>query len=128
MPRPGNTKRSRGKSERSGQASATVSPNRTSDDSPGTETLGQRSDLRDPLRAPGQLPPYVRSTAQKTALDADESYGNTQIPRDSRGGSLELGKDGARGGRDIHEQDNGRKAPRAARPALRKASRKRPNA
>jgi hypothetical protein len=55
----------------------TLSPNRTIDDSPVTEDRGRQTDLRDPLKAPGQLPPFAR---RKTHLDADESYGSTEIP------------------------------------------------
>jgi len=59
------------------------SPNRTSDDAPMTEETARRTDIRNPLKAPGQFPPYAR---RKTHLDADESYGSTEIPhrKDSR--------------------------------------------
>ena len=65
-------------------------PNRTSDESPaGGHELTQRIDLRDPISAPGQLPPSDRGSS---SLAADERYGNTEIPRghetnDGAGGS-----------------------------------------
>jgi hypothetical protein len=60
----------------------TLTPNRTIDDSPVTEDRGRRTDLRDPLKAPGQLP---RFAGRKTHLDADESYGDVEIPHRSGG-------------------------------------------
>lgn len=57
-------------------------PNRTSDEAAMTEETARRTDIRDPLRASGQLPPYAR---RKTHLDADENYGNTEIPHRKEG-------------------------------------------
>jgi hypothetical protein len=71
------SKRSRGSNEPISRPGKTLSPNRTSDESPSDE-VGRANDLRDPLRAPGQLPRFAR---RKISLDADESYGNTEIPR-----------------------------------------------
>jgi hypothetical protein len=56
---------------------ASRSPNRTSDEAPNMEDTAPRTDIRDPLRAPGRLPLYAR---RKTHLEADESYGDTEIP------------------------------------------------
>lgn len=61
---------------------ASRSPNRTSDEAPMMEDTARRTDIRDPLRAPGQLPPYAR---RKTHLAADESYGDTEIPQRNEG-------------------------------------------
>ncbi len=65
------------------------SPNRTIDDSAGSKARSRRKDLRDPLRAPGQFPPYAR---RKTHLESDESYGDTEIPKSQRGGAAKRGR------------------------------------
>jgi hypothetical protein len=57
-----------------------VLPNRTIDDSAllaASDPSDGNAPLRDPLKAPGQFPARV---LRKTHLDADESYGDTQIP------------------------------------------------
>lgn len=75
------TRSSKIRSKEPSIADTSRSPNRTVDDSPGTEDLARRTDIRDPLRAPGQLPAYAR---RKNHLDSDEVYGNTEIPHRSR--------------------------------------------
>lgn len=62
------TRSSKSTSKESTIADTSRSPNRTVDDSPGTEDLARRTDIRDPLRAPGQLPAYARGSVISTLM------------------------------------------------------------
>lgn len=59
------TRSSKSRSKKPDIADTSRSPNRTVDDSPGTEDLARRTDIRDPLWAPG---PTARvCTAQESS-------------------------------------------------------------
>jgi hypothetical protein len=56
--------------------------NRTSEESPlGAEDATCDHHVRNPHTAPGQLPAHERGV---TPRDADETYGDTEMPRDIR--------------------------------------------
>ena len=62
------TRSSKSRSKKPDIADTSRSPNRTVDDSPGTEDLARRTDIRDPLWAPGQLPAYARPRIISTRM------------------------------------------------------------
>jgi hypothetical protein len=66
--------------QRARDTNSLTPPNRTIDESPlDSEATTRRSELRDPVNAPGQLPKSMRKNGE---LRADEYYGQTEIPSD----------------------------------------------
>jgi len=89
--------------------------NRAIDESPATAGGPTREvELRHPVDAPGQLPAHARKQSGK--IDADEYYGQTEIPRDE-------GSTGARDGTDANGRGRHKENERRPRGSGRRGTR-----